>query len=1214
MSIRSTRSAVCAALLAITAAGTAAEIGSFYKDPILFNFTTADEKVAVQSVEKFGPVGISIELRLPPFQMYVKDVEEGSPAAVTGKLKPGQKIESINGQILKDIDPRIQLAKIITDTEAADGIMKFMIKETLDAKAEEVIVKVPVLGAYSKNWPLHCEKSDRIVRNAADFIKEHGDFTLDTEGWASFNGFGMLYLLSTGDEKDLDVVRGWIKKTVEQYKDAEEIPLKPWSYGPGAIPLAEYYLRTGDKSILPIIEKLAEQAKLTMYNSGWSGRGGIVFGYMAGGHLNAAGVHVATFLLLAKECGVKVDEYTLLESLRHLYRFAGKGSLSYGDGLPETYFIDNGKTGALAFTMAAATSLMPDGENSVYAGARDISAARGFFGTNYMLIGHTGGGIGEAWRGPAMGLLYDKEPKKYRSFMDGRLWHLELSRRFDGSFSILDGGSRYSSPLSWGQLMAFQYTVPRKTLRLTGAPRTKFSNPYKLPAHPWGTAEDDDFCSIKPAAYSDGTIPEFDDTLEGGTINGIERHVKAENQSDEIIHKFCHHPEHEVRREIGAGYRTPETDGRIVAMLKHQDARVRRTGLTAIHHVHKGTRALPPERLTDEMVDLVIAMVNDPEESWWCVENALRVLSIAPVDKIAPHTDRLLYWLAHEEWWMRHAALIALTPLAVDERYYEKIMPKIGEMIVTNTHAVTGQPLQSLTERLKTASPKVQEFGAKMLAKTYGDFPTELPAPGGNNPKSAVDISLSYIAKHLMNVPGGFDVLLELAKARYPGQVLPYKKDYLGQDTSKFSLGVQEALKPIFLEQLVPEYVAMNIGELRSEANRERAGDPQSVMSGLADLYHNAGVTDYDWHPFGPDRNEMKWHYHSFDPEEKMDWMAGVTRHRDVTFPAGMEKWHEPEFDPAQAGWKTGLAPFGQDEGKLKTEKAGCEIPICRCGDPMKTLWEKEVLMIKGRFKFPPMKEGHSYRILFGGASHVGVGDGPAIFINGNMIGNHSGSVPKRHGARPRGNLIPQSMVSVFNGNEVEIAAIAFLQMRLKTRKIGNFLTVWIEEMKNPTMTDEQVMTGLTLIPMESSEWQRAQDTDAAETVTEEDLFRYDGKFAPNPEVLGTWTPIGQVNAIDEFTPGKEMDPGQPRNKKITFKENGFTDSTSHYWSGDSLMDITPHRGGAAKALKMKVKRIGDAEYLFIEVGGFTFEENRQTYKQPRTWQSPWFVHKRNGK
>ena len=47
--------------------------------------------------------------------MKIKNIEEGSPAAATGKLKPGQIIESINGQKLADIDPRIQLGNIITE-------------------------------------------------------------------------------------------------------------------------------------------------------------------------------------------------------------------------------------------------------------------------------------------------------------------------------------------------------------------------------------------------------------------------------------------------------------------------------------------------------------------------------------------------------------------------------------------------------------------------------------------------------------------------------------------------------------------------------------------------------------------------------------------------------------------------------------------------------------------------------------------------------------------------------------------------------------------------------------------------------------------------------------------------------------------------------------------------------------------------------------------
>ena len=145
MKIRSSIMVAAVALVAITTTttSTAAEKkASFYKEPVLFNFTNAQEKSHKQFIDRFGPVGMSIELRLPPFQMYVGKVEEGSPAEATGKLKTGQKIESINGQVLKDIDPRIQLAKIITDAEASDGKITFIIKEDEKAAASKVVVKI----------------------------------------------------------------------------------------------------------------------------------------------------------------------------------------------------------------------------------------------------------------------------------------------------------------------------------------------------------------------------------------------------------------------------------------------------------------------------------------------------------------------------------------------------------------------------------------------------------------------------------------------------------------------------------------------------------------------------------------------------------------------------------------------------------------------------------------------------------------------------------------------------------------------------------------------------------------------------------------------------------------------------------------------------------------------------------------------------------------
>jgi len=187
---------------------TAAGKSSFYKKETLFS-TRPGETKSMTPIDRFGPVGMGIELHQPAFVMKIKNIEEGSPAEAAGKLKKGQIIETINGRKLADIDPRIQLAQILGAAEATDGVLKFMIKDKAESPAREVIVRVPVLGAYSKTWPLNDAKSDNIVRNFADHLAKR-----PWPGSVGLNGPQMLFLLSTGEEKDLNVVRGWIKKTV----------------------------------------------------------------------------------------------------------------------------------------------------------------------------------------------------------------------------------------------------------------------------------------------------------------------------------------------------------------------------------------------------------------------------------------------------------------------------------------------------------------------------------------------------------------------------------------------------------------------------------------------------------------------------------------------------------------------------------------------------------------------------------------------------------------------------------------------------------------------------------------------------------------------------------------------------------------------------------------------------------------------------------------
>lgn len=670
------------ALVAVSA--TAAE--SFYAEPALFS-TRPDETKSVTTIERFGPVGIGIDLHQPAFVMKVKNVEEGSPAAATGKLAAGQVIESINGQRLAAIDPRIQLGEILAAAEAADGKLRLMVRaDAADAQAEEVVVTIPVLGAYAPTWPLDCPKSERIVRGFADYLARP-DADID------FGGIGMLFLLSTGDDRDLEKVRKW----VHGYAD-KPAPTCAWHLGYGGIPLCEYYLRTGDEAALPITQKWVESARKAEYLDAWAGRGGVTGVGYGNGHLNAGGTAVVTFLCLAKQCGAQVDESLLGRTLVHFFRFAGRGNNPYGDDRPETSFVDNGKNGNLAFALAAAAGLAPQGERSIYARGRDVAAMSSFYTTTYMLHGHTGGGIGEIWRSAAMGLLHQKKPKQYREFMDGRRWHYDLSRRFDGSFGIL-GGAGYDKE-EWGAGYALTYTIPRKTLRITGAAST-FAKTHPLPERPWGTAADDAFLSLEPAAAPDGSRQDVSrETLARDSGKPLIEGLAGRPVGDDEVRRLVRHPEYLIRHMAAnhaAGYtfaymfnkrEKPVRPDLLAEFRRDADPRVRSAGFRATVAAFDPAAPWAAEAFAD-----AVARLADPEESWWIKDAALALVARATPDMIAPHVNVLLPYLEHPEQWLQNAALVALTPVVADDRCYAKVLPAVGRLLRTGERwSTTGGP------------------------------------------------------------------------------------------------------------------------------------------------------------------------------------------------------------------------------------------------------------------------------------------------------------------------------------------------------------------------------------------------------------------------------------------------------------------------------------------------------------------------------------------
>jgi hypothetical protein len=837
-----------------------------------------------------------------------------------------------------------------------------------------------------------------------------------------------------------------------------------------------------------------------------------------------------------------------------------------------------------------------------------------------MLHGHTGGGIGEIWRSAAMGLLHDKKPKQYREFMDNRKWHYDLSRRWDGSFGIL-GGARYDN-VEWGGGYALAYTIPRKTLRVTGAPPSKFSKKYQLPERPWGTKADDAFASIKPVADKDGRRPDFsDETLAKDSGRPLLARLVKPDIDDDTLRRYAHHHDYFFRlvaarkamgidtAYLGRGGGNGQIRTELAReLLESNDPRVRRAILDSVAGRLSGEELA--EFLGPDGFDLVVGTVKDPEQSWWVKEVALKIVGRMPADVVIPHVDRILPYLEHEEWWLQESALIALTPVVADERCYRKVLPAIGEMLRTSQVYNATSPVRwgALPDNLRNASPAVQKLAAETLKEAYTGFAGVRTATGGQDITRTYDSQMEFLASTLAGVEGGYDVLYEIAKQRFPNDPLPYAGIFLNADPERFGPELKEAIKPIIRDQLIYEYIGKNRRRLMTEA---QAGRQSSFVfggiDGLVELYRKVDVDDYDWHAFGPDLKNATWDYFTFDPPEKQAYDVSPWRYREVTYPKGMENWFAPEFNPVKAGWKKGQAPFGQYKGKLVTDSKPCGNPDCRHSDPMRSLWDKEVLLVRGTFKFPPLKTGHIYRIRVGMGQHVGSGDGYRIYINGKPLIETKFGVGRRQGAKPRGGFITKEFLDEFNKGPVTIAATSFL--RYGSRAIvtmppvpQGIFSMWLEEMKLPPLDDEAVRKSATVIPMLNSAWQAKQDPDKAELQTGDDMFRYDGRFVPNPKTLGSWKIVDQVATIDEFNLERKMNPGRPAFTQIAFKDKGMTSDALRIWSGDNLMDLDRYQ-----ALKMTVKKIGGDDYLFIEVGGFST-------RNPVGWQSPWYVMRRQTK
>jgi len=891
-------------------AAEAAEPDAGHSEEMVFRMRPDPEREKL-----FGQIGVTgLTARIHRgVTLKVEKIMPGSPA--DGNFEKGEIIAGINGTPLKGGNPYVTLGNALTRAEATDGRMVFDVISADGRSTRTQTLQIPVLGSYSKTWPLDCSKSKKIISQTAEYYADRSKFN---EGGIP-GALACLFLLSTGEDKYLPRVREYFDAFPENTRAIGE---HTWNNGYNGIACGEYYLRTGDRSVLPILQHYCDDArKRQKFGCGWTHWGtGISPGYVAGGLMNPAGAQVLTTLLLGKECGVEVDDATLLGALRFFYRFAGRGTVPYGDHRGEGGLGSNGKDGMIAAAMQIATGA--HGDTSIYQEARDYLAMSMLTSYPLLVQGHGDDGRGDGiWRSIISSCLMRDQPGLYRRSMDRLAWWHDLSRESGGSMGIgtlIWGGGEVGSS---GPGIALSYTAPLRTLRITGAPPTKYSREFTLPEHLWGTKADRAFLSIahNPRYFDYG--PDEPSHVPFCALGGAYHQPKDDLNSlpREMILKNVYHKRYMIRTQAAKALRKTGALDELESLLRNPDPRVRRAALDGMIDYNYwfaiGRDPIRTEQFTPAMLAAIKNMLSDPKESWWVVDGALMALKFAPAEDIMACKSLVMPWTTHSDWWLRESAFAALSGLERDDALYLEVLPTMLEVMASEYHT---QPRERMLGHFKNALRRknaTSPAGKLIVSGLRNAVGTSEVMPGERSPEGAYNIAqaakvclqddpvsamaIARVIRQRFDVFSTGDLIQLVATPNSSRENPPYG---LYTTLERQSPELRRELTGI----LCNDYLRELSGRMKTEG-----GVNEALIDTIIDLAKLRNPVA-GWTPLGGTKPaDRVWHFQSFDPQTEKDRKhpREKKRFRDVQLPPQLEGWFEPAYDAGT--WNKGRAPIG---------------------------------------------------------------------------------------------------------------------------------------------------------------------------------------------------------------------------------------------------------------------------------------------------------------